>query len=127
MLKNCFSAVDFPHYFSNAQDSVVNAQGCCAHHTTKLGCTYQHVCSSDCLYVGSIPLGLKERITQHISKQIRNKETPTKVLSRRNCKAKIPLKHLECDSAIGLKLHQNPVCAAHYHDLQFSILAKART
>ena len=46
---------------------------------------------------------------------------------RRNCKAKTPINQLECDSAIGLHLLQNPVCAAHYHDRQFSILAKART
>ena len=34
---------------------------------------------------------------------------------------------MECDSAIGLHLLQNPDCTAHYRDRQFSILAKART
>ena len=48
-------------------------------------------------------------------------------MSRRNCKAKTPLNQLECDSAFGLHLLQNPDCAAHYHDRQFSILSKART
>ena len=72
-------------------------------------------------------LRLLERITQHIPKSIRNKEKPTKVLPRRNCKTKTPLNQLECDSAIGLHLLQNLDCAALYHDLQFSILAKART
>ena len=63
---------------------------------------------------------------QHIFKSIRNKEKP-KVRPRRNCKAKTPLNQLECDSVIGLRLLQNPDCAARYHDRQFSILIKART
>ena len=85
------------------------------------------MCRCGCLYVGRTSLRLQERITQRIPKSIRNKETPTKVLPRRNCKAKTSLNQLECDSAIGLHLLQNPDCAAHYLDRQFSILAKART
>ena len=88
---------------------------------------YQYVCRCDCRYVGRTSLRLQERITQHIPKSIRNKEKPTKVLPRRNCKTKTPPNQLECDSAIGLHLLQNPNCAAHYHDRQFSILTKART
>ena len=87
---------------------------------------YQYVCRCDCRYVGRTSLRLQERINQHIPKSIRNKKKRTKVLPRRNCKAKTPLHQLECDSAIGLHLLQNPDCAAHYHDRQFSILAKAR-
>ena len=49
-------------------------------------------------------LRLQERITQHISKPIRNKEKPTKVLLEQNCKVKTPLNQLECDLAIGLHL-----------------------
>ena len=64
---------------------------------------------------------------KHISKSIRNKENPTKVLSGRNCKPKTPLNQVECDSAIGLHLLQNPDCAAFYHNRQVSILAKAKT
>ena len=45
----------------------------------------------------------------------------------RNCQAKTPLNQSECDLAIGLHLLQNPDCAAHTHDRQFLILAKART
>ena len=48
-------------------------------------------------------------------------------LPKRNCKTKTPLNQLEYDSAIRLHLLQNRNCAAHYHDRQFSILAKART
>ena len=81
----------------------------------------------DCRYVGRTSLRLQLRITQHIPKSIRNKQKPTKVLSRQNCKANTTLNQLECDSAIGLHLLLNPDCAAHYHDRQFSILAKART
>ena len=61
------------------------------------------------------------------AESILNKEKPTKVLPRQNCKVKTPLSQLECDSAVGLHLLQNPDCAAHYHDRQFSILAKARS
>ena len=77
--------------------------------------------------MGRTSLKLQERITPHISKSIPNKEKLTKVLLRRSCKAKTPLNPLECDLAIGLHLLQNPDCAAHYHNQQFSILAKART
>ena len=48
-------------------------------------------------------------------------------MPRRNCNAKTPLNQLECDSADGVHLLQNPDCTAQYHDRQFSILAKART
>ena len=77
--------------------------------------------------MGRTFLRLQERITQHIPKSFRNKAKPTKVLPRRNRKAKIPLNQLECDSAIVLHLLQNPDCAAQYHERQFSILAKSRT
>ena len=89
---------------------------------------YQYVWSCDCRYVGWTSLRLQEKIViQHIPRSIRNKKKPTKVLLRRNCKAKNPLNQLEWDSAIGLHLLQNPDCAARFHDRQFSILAKART
>ena len=87
---------------------------------------YHYVWRCDCRYVGRTSLRLHERITQHIPKSIRNKEKPTKIWPRRNCKAKTPLNQLECDLAIGLHLLQNPDCTAQYHDRQFSILAKAR-
>ena len=77
--------------------------------------------------MGRTFLKLQERITQHISKSIRNKQKPTKVLPERNCKAKTFLNQMECDLAIGFHLLQIPVCAAQYHDRQFSILAKATT
>ena len=71
-------------------------------------------------------LKLREKIIERIPKSIQNKEKPTKVLSRSNFKVKIHFNQLECDSAIGLHFFQNSDCAAHYHDQQFSILAKAR-
>ena len=70
---------------------------------------------------------LNKKITHHIPKSIRNREKPTKVLPRQNCKAKTPLIQLECDSTIGLHLLDYLDCAAHYHDQQFSIMAKAKT
>ena len=72
-------------------------------------------------------LRLRDRINQHIPKSIRNKENPTKVLLKRNCKITTSLNQQDCDSAIGLHLIQNLDCASHYHIDQFSILAKART
>ena len=42
-----------------------------------------------------------------------------KSLHGQNCKAKSSLNQLECNSAIGFHLLQNPNCAAHYHDRQF--------
>ena len=88
---------------------------------------YQYVCRCDCRYVGRTSLRLQDRINQHIPKSIRNKENPTKVLPKRNCKITTPLNQLDCDSAIGLHLIQHPDCASHYHIDQFSVLAKART
>ena len=88
---------------------------------------YQYLCRSDCQHVNRTSLRLQERITHHIPKSIRNKEKPTKILPRRNCKANSSLNQFECDSVIGLHLLQNPDCAAHYHDRELSISAKARS
>ena len=77
--------------------------------------------------MGRTSLQLQDRINQHIPKSIRNKENPTKVLPKRNCKITTPLNQLDCDSAIGLHLIQNPDSASHYHTVQFFILSKART
>ena len=38
-----------------------------------------------------------------------------------------PLNQLDCDSAVGLHLIQNPDCASYYHIDQFSVFVKART
>ena len=51
---------------------------------------------------------------------------PQKPLPLRDCETKISSIH-NCDSAIGLHLLQNDECAKFYNDLQFSILAEART
>ena len=88
---------------------------------------YQYVYRCDCRYVGRTSLRLQDRINQHIPKSVRNKENPIKVLPKRNCKITTPLNQLDCDSAIGLHLIQNPGCASHYHIDQFFILAKAST
>ena len=63
----------------------------------------------------------KKHETSHGSEKVENH------WPRRNCKAKTTLNQLECDSAIGLHLLQNPDWAAHHHDRQLSISAKART
>ena len=125
-VQNCFSAVE-PRAFFQTRKILPSIHKDVAPTTQQSLVVYQYVCRCDCRYVGRTSLRLQERITQHIPKSIRNKEKPTKVLPRRNCKTKTSLNQLECDSAIGLHLLQNPDCAAHYHDRQFSILANART
>ena len=72
--------------------------------------------------MGRTSLRLQERITQHISKSVRNKK-----IQQKFCLDETPQNQMECDLANGLHLLQNPDCAAHYHDRQFSIMAKART
>ena len=125
-VQNCFSAVE-PRVIFQTRKSLPSIHKDAVLTTQQSLVVYQYVCRCDCRNVGRTSLKLQERITQRIPKSIRNKEKPRKVLPRRNCKAKTPLNQLECDSAIGLHLLPNADCAAHYHDRQFSILAKART
>ena len=47
---------------------------------------YKYLCHSDSVYVGRTSQRLKEQIQQHVSKFIRNKTKPQKVLLRRQCK-----------------------------------------
>ena len=67
------------------------------------------------------------RINQHVSNFIRKKQQPTKILPERKCKIKSIATQQHCVSAIKLHLMQNPECATHYSNDQFSILAKARS
>ena len=76
--------------------------------------------------MGRTSLRRQDRINQNISKSIRNRENPTKVLPKHNCKITTPLNQQDCDSAVGLHLIQNPDCASYYYIDQFSYLAKAR-
>ena len=50
---------------------------------------------------GRTSLRLHDKINQHIPKSIRNKENPTKVLPKRNCKITTPLNQRDRDSATG--------------------------
>ena len=125
-VQNCFSAVE-PRVIFQTRKILPSIHKDAVPITQQSLVVYQNVCRCDCQYVGRTSLSLHVRIIQHIPKSIRNKEKPSKVLPRRNCKAKTLLNQSECDSAIGLHLLQNPDCAARYHDRQFSILAKART
>ena len=125
-VQNCFSAIQ-PRVVFQTSKILPSFHEDAVPTTHQSLVVYQYGCRCDSRYVSRTSLRLQERITQHIPKSIRNKQKPTKVLPRRNCKAKTPLNQLECDSAIGLHLLQNPDCAALYHDRQFSILAKERT
>ena len=84
-----------------------------------------------------VPLGLSVRGSHILRITEKNHSTYYQINSKQKkanksyAKTKLQsqnsLNQLECDSAIGLLLLQNPDCPAHYHDRQFSILAKART
>ena len=87
---------------------------------------YQYVCRCDCRYVGRTSQALQDRINQHIPRCIRSDKRPTKNLPDRECKI-TSTPSVYCDSAIGQHLLENEECAKHFNDVQFSILATARS
>ena len=113
-VQNCFRAVD-PRIIFHTTKILPSIYKDAVPITHQSMVVYQYVCRCDGLYVGGTSLRLQDRINQHIPKSIRDKENPTKVLLKRTCKITTPLNQLDCDSAIGLHLIQNPDCASHYH------------
>ena len=87
---------------------------------------YQCVCRCDCRYVDRTSQRLQDRINQPIPRCIRSDKRPTKNLPNRECKT-ITTPCVYCDSAIGQHLLENEECAKHFNDVQFSILATARS
>ena len=87
---------------------------------------YQYVCRCDCRYVDRTFQRLQDRINQHIPRCIRSDKRPTKNLPKRECKI-TTTPSVYCDSAIGQHLLENEECAKHFNDVQFSILATARS
>ena len=73
--------------------------------------------------VGRTSQRLQERIKQHIPKFTIS--TSRKSLPRR-CKANNSPRQFH-ESAIGQYLLDSPVCASHYNDDKFSILARGRS
>jgi len=94
---------------------------------------YQFLCHCDSWYVSRASQTLQDRIKQHISKSIRNTAAYSQTRSQpnRHCKSstqQVPsTQSLSCDSAIGLHLLRNLICAQNYDDKQFSILAKVHS
>ena len=91
---------------------------------------YQFSCHCDSGYVGRTFQRLQDRIKQHVSKSIRSCSSSQKrSLPARRCKSSTQTNNqsLASDSAIGLHLLQNPICAQHYDDRRFSILAQGRS
>ena len=91
---------------------------------------YQFACHCDSQYVGRLSQGLQDRIKQHISKSIRSFSSSQKrLLSASRCKpsTQTNTEFFRSDSAIALHLLQNPVCAQHYDESRFSILAQGRS
>ena len=87
---------------------------------------YQYVSRCDCRYEGRTAQRLQDRINQHIPRCIRSDKRPTKNLPNRECKI-TNTPSVYCDSVIGQHLLENEECAEHFNDVQFSILATARS
>ena len=87
---------------------------------------HQCVCRCDCQYVDRTSQRLQDRINQHIPRCIRSDKRPTKNLPNRECKI-TTTPNVYCDSLIGQHLLENEECAKHLNDVQFSILATARS
>ena len=89
-IQNCFRAVD-PRVILQTRKILPLIYKDTVPITHQSMVVYQYVCHCDCRYVGLTSLRLQDRINQHIPKSIRNKENPTKVLPKRNCKITTPL------------------------------------
>ena len=96
----------------------------------KSNVNYQFSCHCDSRYVGRTSQRLQDRIKQQVPKSIRSCSSSQKrLLPARRCKSSTQTntQSLASDSAIGLHLLQNPICAQHYDDSRFSILAQGRS
>ena len=96
----------------------------------KSNVVYQFSCHCDSRYVDRPSQRLQDRIKQHVPKSIRLCSSSQKrLLPARRCKASTQTntQYLASDSTVGLHLLQNPVCAQHYDDSRFSILAQGRS
>ena len=91
-VQNCFRAVD-PRVIFQTRKILPLTYKDAVPITHQSMVAYQYVCvwRCDCRYVGHTSLRLQDKINQHIPKLIRNKENPTKVLPKRNCKITTPL------------------------------------
>ena len=90
---------------------------------------YQFSFHCDSRYVGRTSQKLQDRIKQHVPKSIRyGTSSPKRDLPIGKCKystkSTTQMQSLTHDSAIGSHLLRNPICAQHYDDSMFSILAK---
>ena len=82
------------------------------------------------MYVGCTSQTLQDRIKQDVPKFIRSCSSSQKhLLPAHWCKSspQINTQSPASDSAIGLHLLQNPVCAYHYDDSRFSIPVQGRS
>ena len=88
---------------------------------------YQFSCHCDSRYVGRTSQRLQDRIKQHIPKSIHSCSSSQKrLLPAGWCKfsTQTNTQSPASDLAIELRFLQNPVCAQHYVDSRFSILAQ---
>ena len=88
---------------------------------------YQFSWHCDSRYVRRISQRLQDRIKQHVPKSIRSCSSSQKrILPARRCKSSTHTntQPLASNSAVGIRLLQDPAYAQHYDDSRFSILAQ---
>ena len=87
----------------------------------------QFVCHCDSRYVGLRSQSLEEQIKQHVPRSIANPPASYNRQSlSRSCKASIRPQQFH-ESSNGQHLLDNPQCALHYNNKNFSILARCRS
>ena len=126
-VKQCFFAVE-PHvvYSTNELLSATNKDVLPA--VQKSNVIYQFSCHCDSRYVGRTSQRLQDRIKQHVPKSFHSCSFSQKrLLPARRCKSSTQTntQSLASDSAIGLHLLQNPICAQIMMTADFLFLSKA--
>ena len=125
-VKECFSAVE-PRVVYSTNELLYTTSKNVPPASQKSNVIDQFPYHCDSQYVGRAYQRLQDRIKQHLSKFICSCcSSQKRLLPALGCKSftQINTESLAFDSANGLHLSQNPVCAKHNDDSRFSILAQ---
>ena len=120
----CYSAVN-PRVVYSAKNMFPSTQKDCVPAHKKSLVVYEFCCRCEARYVGRTTQRLEDRIKQHVPTSIRTKTSAEREQPRRNCKRRNA--QINCDSAIGQHLLENPDCAKTYSDDNFRIIGQARS
>ena len=129
LVKHFFSAVE-PRVVHSTNELLSTTNKDVLPALQKSNVIYQFSYHCDNRYVGRTSQRLQDRIKQHVPKSIRScSSSQRRLLSARRCKSSTQTntQSLASISAIGLHLLQNPICAQHYNDSRFPILAQGRS